>query len=572
MTANLAKITFSAKKNSNTRAPQSFFVNFIYLTARHESDGRPFGGTFMVLRLFSSQNATYLKYFAYFCDRFYSRHTYITYKELKSPSLATSVAKSPSFALSAFPVVTLLVLLVGVVVFIGADAISDLSPWALLASAIIAVALSAFSGTLCRRGLTVGFRRSARQILPAVPMLVFIAMVSTTWMLSGVVPTLIDFGMRILNPTFFLVTTCAVCAVISVLTGSSWSTIATIGVAFMGIGTVMGFHPGWVAGAIISGAYFGDKVSPLSDTTVVASSACGVDLFDHIRYLMLTAIPAMGLALLAFLIAGLCIDASPAESAGDMLGLINRTFVITPWTLVIPAVTLTMIAFRVNTLLTLLISSMLGLAGIFIFQPGITAMLAGGESFADYAGMTLRLLWSETAFDTGHETFDSLVGTGGITGMLPTIALVLCAMTFGTAMIGTGMLGVLTHKITARLKSRFAIVGSTVGGGLFINSCTADQYLSLIIGGNMFRNVYRRFGLESRLLSRTLEDSVSVTSVLIPWNSCGVTQSTVLGVSTLTYLPFCVFNYLSPVMSLVMAFTGFKIKQTYASYRLQVKS
>ena len=288
------------------------------------------------------------------------------------------MAKSPSFALSVLPVGTLLALLIGVVVFVGADAISALSPWALLASAILAIALSAISGSLGRRGLVVGFRRSARQILPAVPMLVFIAMVSTTWMLSGVVPTLIDYGLRMLNPTFFLVTTCAVCAVISVLTGSSWSTIATIGVAFMGIGTVMGFHPGWVAGAIISGAYFGDKVSPLSDTTVVASSACGVDLFDHIRYLMLTAIPAMGLALVTFLIAGLCIDASPAESAADMLGQLNATFSISPWTLIIPAVTLTLIACRVPTLITLFISAMLGLAGIFVFQPGIMAMLTDG--------------------------------------------------------------------------------------------------------------------------------------------------------------------------------------------------
>lgn len=418
--------------------------------------------------------------------------------------------------------------------------------------------------------MTVGFRRSARQILPAVPMLVFIAMVGTTWMLSGVVPTLIDYGMRIINPTFFLVVTCAVCAIISVLTGSSWSTIATIGVAFMGIGTVMGFNPGWVAGAIISGAYFGDKVSPLSDTTVVASSACGVDLFNHIRYLMLTAIPAMTLALIIFGIAGLTVDASPVESADDMLSYLTSTFNVSAWTLIIPGITLTLIVMRVPTLLTLFMSSLLGVAGIFIFQPGITAMLADGASFLDYAKMTLNLLWSETTFDTGHATFDSLATTGGILGMLPTIFLVLCAMFFGTAMIGTGMLGVVTQCITARLRSRFAIVGSTVTGGLFINSCTADQYLSLIIGGNMFRNVYRRFGLEPRLLSRTLEDSVSVTSVLIPWNSCGVTQSTVLGVSTLIYLPYCVFNYLSPIMSLVMAFTGYKIKQaTHAiQYRL----
>ncbi len=279
-------------------------------------------------------------------------------------------------------------------------------------------------------------------------MLVFIAMVSTTWMLSGVVPTLIDYGLRILNPTFFLVTACAVCAVISVLTGSSWSTIATVGVAFMGIGTVMGFHPGWVAGAIISGAYFGDKVSPLSDTTVVASSACGVDLFEHIRYLMFTAIPAMVMALVVFFVAGIMSDPEPAMATSDILDRLAANFNITPWTLLIPAITLTMIAMRVSTLFTLFVSSMMGLAGIFIFQPGVTEMLLGGSTVGDYAAMIGRLLWTDTTFATGHEAFDSLVSTGGVTGMLPTIFLVICAMIFGTAMIGTGMLSVVTHRIT----------------------------------------------------------------------------------------------------------------------------
>ncbi len=171
------------------------------------------------------------------------------------------------------------------------------------------------------------------------------------------------------------------------------------------------------------------------------------------------------------------------------------------------------------------------------------------------------MLWSETVFSTGNAVFDDLVSTSGITGMLGTVALVLCAMLFGTAMIATGMLDTLTNALTRRLTSRFSLVGATVGSGLFLNSCTADQYLSIIIGGNMYRNAYRRFGLEPRLLSRTLEDSVSVTSVLIPWNSCGVTQSAVLGVATLTYLPFCIFNYMSPLMSLLMAYTGLGIKQ-----------
>lgn len=387
-------------------------------------------------------------------------------------------------------------------------------------------------------------------------MLLCIAMVSTTWMLSGVVPTLIHIGLQLLNPDTFLLITCLVCAIISVLTGSSWSTIATIGLAFMGIGTVMGFHPGWVAGAIISGAYFGDKVSPLSDTTVVASSACGVDLFRHIRYLMLTAIPAMGTALLVFAIAGFTVSTDSQIDSSAIDSALASHFVLTPFTLIIPAITLALIVLRVNTLLTLFVSAMLGLGGIFLFQPSIVALLDGG-SFEAIA----RMLWTETAFDTGFPIFDKLVSTGGITGMLPTVCLVLCAMMFGSALIGTGMLSSLSAALLERLHGRFAIVGSTVAGGLFINSCTADQYLSIIVGGNMFRNVYRGAGLEPRLLSRTLEDSVSVTSVLIPWNSCGVTQSTVLGVSTLVYFPFCVFNWLSPLMSLLMAYTGFKIRQ-----------
>ena len=469
-----------------------------------------------------------------------------------------SSSRTPSLFISSIPVLCLLLSLICVIVFSGASAVADYSQYVLLGAAFVAIALSMVCGSFSRRGLQVGFRRSAAQILPAVPMLVFIAMVSTTWMLSGVVPFLIDCGLSYLNPRLFLVICCAVCSMISVLTGSSWSTIATIGVAFMGIGTVMGFHPGWVAGAIISGAYFGDKVSPLSDTTVVASSACGVDLFKHIRYLLLTSVPAMAVALAVFAIAGFTADTVSTGGADDIRMLLASRFNLTPWVLMIPALTFVLIILRVPTIITLFCSSMLGLAGIFFFQPATIGL----ENLPATLSEVARLLWSETVFSTGNATFDELVSTSGITGMLSTIALVLCAMLFGTAMIGTGMLNTLTRALTRRLKSRLSLVGATVGSGLFLNSCTADQYLSIIIGGNMYRNAYRCFGLEPRLLSRTLEDSVSVTSVLIPWNSCGVTQSAVLGVATLTYLPFCIFNYLSPLMSLFMAVTGFKIRQT----------
>ncbi len=438
----------------------------------------------------------------------------------------------------------------------GADAIAGYSPVVLLGSAALSVVLSFVFGALSRRGMTVGFVRSARQILPAVPMLICIAMVATTWMVSGVVPTLIVYGLEVLTPTLFLVTACVVCALISVLTGSSWSTIATIGVAFMGIGQVMGFSAGWIAGAIISGAYFGDKISPLSDTTVVASSACGVDLFAHMRYLMLSSVPALLLALVVFAVKGFMSDAADADQGMMLDGALRTTFNITPWTLVIPAITLALIAFRVPTLLTLAASALLGFVGIFVFQPDL------GHSVISAGGM----LWSGNAMDTGVERLDSLVSTGGISGMMSTVALVLSAMMFGAAMMGTGMLASITRSFTRRLHKRTSIVGATVGSGLFMNSTTADQYLSLIITGNMYRNVYRQFGLEPRLLSRTIEDSVSVTSVLIPWNSCGITQSTVLGVSTRVYFPYCIFNILSPCMSLLLAWTGWRIRNLRLSH------
>lgn len=460
------------------------------------------------------------------------------------------MAATPSPLLSALPIAALLLTLIGVIIIDGADAISSYSPFVLLGSAALAALLSSATGSLSRRGMLTGLRRSASQILPAVPMLLCIAILATTWMMSGVVPTLVDYGLTMLNPRWFLVTTCVSCAVISVLTGSSWSTIATIGVAFMGIGTVMGYGAGWIAGAIISGAYFGDKVSPLSDTTVVASSTCGVDLFDHIRYLMITAVPAMSVALLVFGIRGLAGHTDPVESPVAFIDGLQHTFNITPWVLVIPAVTGIMIALRVPTLITLATSALLGGIGIFVFQPHLEPDLLS----------TASAVWNGNAMQTGDMSLDELIATGGVTGMLPTIFLVLSALIFGWVMIGTGMLGSLASSITSRLRRRTSIVAATVGSGLCVNACTADQYLSLIITGNMYRSVYRRCRMEQRLLSRTMEDSVSVTSVLIPWNSCGVTQSTVLGVSTLVYLPYCIFNYMSPLMSLVMIWTGFKVR------------
>lgn len=468
-------------------------------------------------------------------------------------------ATLPPVWISALPVIALLGVLITIIATKGADSVQTYSCHTLLGAATLCVVLAWISGHMRLSMLAAGLKKSARQILPAVPILVLIGTLSSTWMLSGVVPALIDYGLEILNPKAFLVLACAVCAVVSVVTGTSWTTIATIGVAFMGIGTVMGYDPAWVAGAVISGAYFGDKVSPLSDTTVLAASSTGVELFAHIRFLMITTIPAMTIALLVYGGIGLTTDTLSHSQSAEMEEALRAGFNLTPWVLVIPALTGIMIALRLRTDLTLALSSLTGLAGIFIFQPAIVESLGGGSLWADVM-LAVNVLATETSVSTGNALLDSLVGTGGVQGMLPTVWLVLSAMVFGGVMLGTGMLQSLTGSFTRKLHNPRRLVGATVASGLFLNSCTGDQYLSIIIGSNMYKSSYKRYGVRPQTLSRSLEDSVSVTSVLIPWNSCGVTQSTVLGVATLAYLPCCIFNLMSPVMTLIVAWAGWKVK------------
>lgn len=469
---------------------------------------------------------------------------------------------SPSLAVSVIPVIVLLVSIIGLIITSGASVVQDYSYYILLGAAAVCVLLSVAFTARRYSTLYLGIRKSARQILPAVLILFFIGTLSATWMLSGVVPTLIDYGLRILNPKAFLLIACAVCAVVSVVTGTSWTTIATIGVAFMGIGTVLGYSPAWIAGAVISGAYFGDKVSPLSDTTVLAAATTGVDLFTHIRYLMLTTVPAMSIALIVYAVVGFFTDTVDAENAMHIQEAIEKTFNTSLWVMLIPALTAVLIALRVKTAKVLLISSLLGLIGIYVFQPQIASQLAGSGDLWSHVKSCLTILATDTQVVTGEESLDSLIGTSGIKGMLPTVYLVLSAMLFGGVMIGSGMLSTITRAITSRLHSPRHLVSTTAASGIFLNACTGDQYLSIIIGGNVYKNCYKRVGVKPQLLGRTIEDSVSVTSVLIPWNSCGLTQSAVLGVATVVYLPFCIFNIMSPVMTLIMAWTGWKVRPT----------
>jgi len=401
----------------------------------------------------------------------------------------------------------------------------------------------------------------------AVTVLILLAvgMLSGSWMISGVVPTLIYYGVQLLSPQLFLVSACVICALVSLLSGSSWTTIATIGVALLAISHALGISEAWAAGAIISGAYFGDKMSPLSDTTILASSTTGVDLFTHIRYMMLTTTPAFLLTLIIFLAMGLG-QGSGAQSlhvAQYTQGLAS-TFHISLWTLVVPLLTALLIARRMPSLIVLFLSALMAGIMALVLQPHILMQVADDASLSNVAALTKGLavtFYGATAVDTGYAELNDLVSTGGMTGMLNTIWLILCAMCFGAAMVASGMIESITRVVISWVRTRLGLVSSTVSTGLFLNITTGDQFISIVLTANMFQNVYEQQGYEPRLLSRTAEDSATVTSVLVPWNTCGMTQSTVLGVPTIVYLPYCFFNILSPLMTILIAAIGWKIRR-----------
>lgn len=471
--------------------------------------------------------------------------------------------KMPSPLLSLVPILVLVALLFVTIRTFGSNALNGGSQVVLLTATAVASALSMFFCKVKWAEIEKAICNNILGVSTALIILLLIGALSGSWMISGVVPTLIYYGMQIIHPSFFLASCCVICAVVSVMTGSSWTTIATIGIALMGIGEAQGFTTGWVAGAIISGAYFGDKVSPLSDTTVLASSVTHTPLFSHIRYMMYTTIPSMLISLTIFTVAGLTHTAEASDQVAAFSESLKSSFNISLWLLLVPVVTGILIAKRVPSLITLFVSA--ALAGVFalIFQPHLLQEIAGasvGNASSLFNGL-FQTFYGSTQVETGNEALNNLVSTRGMGGMMNTIWLIICAMCFGGSMTASGMLESLTGVFLRFMKRRVGMVASTVMSGLFLNICTADQYISIILTGNMFKEIYKKKGYESRLLSRTTEDSVTVTSVLIPWNTCGMTQATILGVATLTYLPYCFFNIISPLMSITIAAIGFKIKQ-----------
>ena len=466
--------------------------------------------------------------------------------------------------ISLIPILILVTLLALNISIFGSDTILGASQVALLFSAGVAIWLAMWLFKVPWQDFEETIKSNIGDVTTAIVILFLIGAISGTWTVSGIVPTFIYYGVKIISPKVFLLTACIICALVSVTIGSSWTTIATIGVALLGIGKALGFSDGMIAGAIISGAYFGDKISPLSDTTVLASSMSKVPMFDHIRYLMYTTVPSIVITLVIFTILGFSHSGSDSSLINEYTSVLDSKFNITPWLLIVPALTAVMIARRMPALIVLALSTATAAIAAIIFQPDIireigTSIAGDGSNAKILFTGTIESIYNSVSIETGNPEVNQLVASKGMLGMLNTVYLIICAMCFGAALKASGMLRHLASMILPLTKRRTSLVTSTVVTGTALNGIVSDQYLAIILTSSLFKDVYEKEGYENRLLSRSVEDSATVTSPLYPWSSCGMTQATILSVPTLAYLPYCFFNLISPLMSITVAAIGYKI-------------
>ncbi len=479
-----------------------------------------------------------------------------------TPTKSIPLIKKPGLGLSLFPLGVLIILLGTNVYFFGDDTLAGSNQIALLLSAAVAGVIAIRLGHNWD-DIQNGVVKSISSAMSAILILFLIGALSGTWLLSGVVPAMIYYGLQILNPTIFLFAACIVAAIVSLATGSSWSTIATVGIALLGIGKALGMEEGVIAGAIISGAYFGDKMSPLSDTTNLAPAMAGTDLFTHIRYMVYTTGPSIGLALLIYLVWGFTIDGgSSGENIPEILSAIDGVFNITPLLFIVPAAVIFMIVKKVPALPALLGGTLLGALFAIIFQPQIFSSISGmdGGFQSGYVAI-MRAMYTKISIVTENAMVNDLLSTSGMAGMLNTIWLILTAMVFGGVMESANMLQRIASAIISLAHSTGSLIASTAASALFFNITASDQYLAIVVPGRMFRTAYRERNLKPEVLSRTLEDSGTVTSVLVPWNTCGATQATVLGVSTFVYAPFAFFNIISPFMTIIFGYLNINIRR-----------
>ena len=467
-----------------------------------------------------------------------------------------------SLAEAMIPVLILVLLLAFNVFVFGDDALSGSNQFILLLGAAVA-GIVGFFNQVSYKNIIQKVAGNLQSTTGALIILLFVGALAGSWLVSGIIPTMIYYGLKILNPTIFLPACIVICAIISLATGSSWTTSATVGIALIGIGKAIGLPVGMVAGAVISGAYFGDKLSPLSDTTNLAPAMAGAELFSHIRYMTYTTVPSIVITLIVFVFLGLGFEASGDVNTTELLSSIETTFHISGWLFLVPLVIIVLIVKKTPPIVALLIGSLLGGLFAVLFQPQLVAQIGGGTSLTletAYKGI-MNALTVDTQITTNNDILNELFTSGGMRGMLGTIWLIICAMVFGGVMEAIGALSRISSSLLQLANSTFSLFASTVARCLAVNLTASDQYLSIVIPGKMFHKAFEEKKLAPENLSRTLEDAGTVTSVLIPWNTCGAYQSGVLGVSVADYFMYAIFNWISPFMTLLYAALHIKIKQ-----------
>jgi len=460
----------------------------------------------------------------------------------------------------------LLVILLGINVFYFGDASLDGSNQFILLIGGFLAALVGFYQKVSYEDMMDAVSNNLKSTSGSLLILLMVGALSGSWLISGIIPSMIFYGIKILNPTVFLAASVVISALISVATGSSWTTSATVGIALIGIGNAMGVPVGMTAGAIISGAYFGDKMSPLSDTTNLAPVMAGGELFSHIRYMTYTTIPSIAITLIVFIVLSLGLEVNGTVETASLNAAIEERFFISPILFIVPVLVVLMIVKKTPPLIALLAGTLLGGVVALIFQPSLIASITGANSLNlenGYKGM-LTAFTTDISISTSNEALNDLFNSGGMAGMLGTIWLIVCAMVFGGVMEAIGALNRITQSLLSLAQSTFGLFASTVASCLAINLTASDQYLAIVVPGKMFSKAYKDRGLAPENLSRTLEDSGTVTSALIPWNTCGAYHSSVLGVPVFEYFIFAVFNYVSPFVTLIFAALNIKIKQLRA--------
>ena len=454
------------------------------------------------------------------------------------------------------PVIILMGLLAYNIFFADGEMFGGYSNQIILLIGAFVAAIVGFYNKVSLNRMFLEIKENLKSIFVPVLILLLVGALAGTWLVSGVIPAMVYYGLQVLNPSIFLPACVIICAIISIATGSSWTTSATVGIALVGIGSALGIHAGMIAGAVISGAYFGDKMSPLSDTTNLAPAIAGTDLFTHIRYMTITTVPTIIVTLIVFAILSATIETSGNADISNLLATINTTFNTTPWLFLVPLLVIALILLKTKPLLALGAGVIIAVIFAFIFQPNILNSLGDSK-----LNSIITSIFTDTQITTDNEKLNELFSAGGMTAMLWTIYLIISAMIFGGVMDGIGALARITKVLLSVASSVFGLFASTVISCLGLNTIASDQYLAIVIPGKMFKNAFDNKGLAPENLSRTLEDSGTVTSVLIPWNTCGAYQSGVLGVGVGEYFIYAVFNWLSPFTTLLFAALKIKIRQ-----------